>query len=728
MAIKLNNGTVLYVDKIAGSADEDNGSVDFTNGTSVSCRYGCSIISGGAIELESSNNIECTTYSGKLLYNDKEVATQEWVNNKNYINSSALNGYATQEWVLDQGYSQGSTEIGDVIYVQSVTSKTDTDEGSISFSYNNGIEIGGRYGIKIYDGEGQRPVQIFGLNNDIKCVTDGGNRLLYNDAEVATQDWVNNKNYVTSSALNGYATQTWVNNKNYITSSVNNLTNYYTKTEIDNKNYINSSVNNLTNYYTKSEVDNKNYLSISNDVWAHSSNLTIRAGWANETENDATLTLRAYRGIVLDGGAEDVQVECDGNLTINGEAVATSADLNGKLKRGSYDRIQGTAEQHKNLNDYTAAGFYNVKTAFVDNVPAGIGVDATLLVYPWDTVGYECQEITETAASVLNRRWVRKRNANTWSEWKAIFSVDNIDAYLSNRYYAQSSALYNVPELYSPDGDQGIIYSSDRCSIFSRYEMRIASGESSYDFILESQGNLFLNASNTYEDGKGNIYLTCNNAFINDESIATQSWVTNKNYATQNWVTQKGYWVYDSSKLRVDELEGYSDSDQGGIRFDSNGMSLFTRYNMNITSGESTYNLNLNSYGNINIHADNDSEADKGNIYLKCTNAYINNNLIATQTWINNQNYATRSWVENKNYATQDWMTSIAKPFQISGIDTYYVVGQTWRSWSTSTFCTILCWGDVHLGEGSDGREYICYQGTPIEESDRYLADSYIVE
>jgi hypothetical protein len=101
MAIKLNNNIPLYVDRISGSIDEDNGSIDFTNGTSISCRYGCNIISGEDIGLESSGNIECNISDGKLLYNDKEVATQEWVNNKNYINSSALNGYATQEWVLD---------------------------------------------------------------------------------------------------------------------------------------------------------------------------------------------------------------------------------------------------------------------------------------------------------------------------------------------------------------------------------------------------------------------------------------------------------------------------------------------------------------------------------------------------------------------------------------------------------------------------------------------------
>ena len=38
----------------------------------------------------------------------------------------------------------------------------------------------------------------------------------------ATQTWVQNQNYITSSALNGYATQTWVQNQNYV-KSVNDI-------------------------------------------------------------------------------------------------------------------------------------------------------------------------------------------------------------------------------------------------------------------------------------------------------------------------------------------------------------------------------------------------------------------------------------------------------------------------------------------------------------------------
>jgi hypothetical protein len=128
-------------------------------------------------------------------------------------------------------------------------------------------------------------------------------------------------------------------------------------------------------------------------------------------------------------------------------------DLDGKLKRGSYERIQGTSTEHNNLNNYKTAGFYNVKTAYVDNVPTGIGIDAVLLVYPWDSTGYETQEITEAAGSPLVRRWIRRNYNGDWSDWKTIFSTDNIDTYLSNKCYIQGEELYGVPELSSPDGD-----------------------------------------------------------------------------------------------------------------------------------------------------------------------------------------------------------------------------------------------------------------------------------
>lgn len=117
---------------------------------------------------------------------------------------------------------------------------------------------------------------------------------------------------------------------------------------------------------------------------------------------------------------------------LKGTADAATQDGNGNtistyyMKRGIYERIEGTSSAHKNLNDYTTAGFYNVKTAHVDNCPSGIGIDAVLLVYQWDSSGYECQEITESAASTTARRWIRHKNGSTWTAWVEVITSDNI--------------------------------------------------------------------------------------------------------------------------------------------------------------------------------------------------------------------------------------------------------------------------------------------------------------
>lgn len=142
-----------------------------------------------------------------------------------------------------------------------------------------------------------------------------------------------------------------------------------------------------------------------------------------------------------------------GDLT--GTAAKATKDASGNvintyyMKRGSYERIEGTATAHKNLNDYKQAGFYNVKTQYVDNCPDGIGIDAALLVYPWDTVGYELQEITETAASASLRRWIRKNNNSTWSEWEQVFSGNEVSGDFNVSGIFQNGKVYsNVASCY----------------------------------------------------------------------------------------------------------------------------------------------------------------------------------------------------------------------------------------------------------------------------------------
>lgn len=111
----------------------------------------------------------------------------------------------------------------------------------------------------------------------------------------------------------------------------------------------------------------------------------------------------------------------------NGNTIATYY-----MKRGTYERIEGTSSARKNLNNYTTLGFYNVKTAYVDNCPSGIGIDAALLVYPWDSSGYECQEITETAACTTSRRWIRHKTGSTWTAWVETVTSQNIGSFVSS--------------------------------------------------------------------------------------------------------------------------------------------------------------------------------------------------------------------------------------------------------------------------------------------------------
>lgn len=93
----------------------------------------------------------------------------------------------------------------------------------------------------------------------------------------------------------------------------------------------------------------------------------------------------------------------------------------------SRGRLEGSSYNIDNMNDPAHAGFWNVKcqSGIQGTFPSGIGIDAVLLVYPWNSDNYATQEITEAAASGYTRRWVRKCNAGVWGPWVQIYSSDN---------------------------------------------------------------------------------------------------------------------------------------------------------------------------------------------------------------------------------------------------------------------------------------------------------------
>lgn len=104
----------------------------------------------------------------------------------------------------------------------------------------------------------------------------------------ATEQWVLDKGYITSTDLLGYATETWVQNQGYITSAA--LTNYITTTQLEDalddyalKTDIPENVSDLNNdagYTTQTWVENQGYI-----TGINSSDVIAALGYTPGTSN-----------------------------------------------------------------------------------------------------------------------------------------------------------------------------------------------------------------------------------------------------------------------------------------------------------------------------------------------------------------------------------------------------------------------------------------------------------
>ena len=155
----------------------------------------------------------------------------------NYITASALNGYATQNWVKDQGYAKNADVVTLNTGITNLGTRVTTVEGNISTNATNITKLSNRlakleamweidengnlhttYAI-VSDKDG-----IFGEGGSsggggtagglgsVIIKTEGGVEYKTNSNGVVTVP-----NWITASALNGYATQSWVEGKKYIT-------------------------------------------------------------------------------------------------------------------------------------------------------------------------------------------------------------------------------------------------------------------------------------------------------------------------------------------------------------------------------------------------------------------------------------------------------------------------------------------------------------------------------
>ena len=155
-----------------------------------------------------------------------------------YITAAALNGYATQKWVTDQSYAKVAEVTALSTSITNLAIRVTTAEGNISTnatnitkvsnrlaklegmwevdangnlhtSYNIVVEGGGAFGKGSSSGGGGTS----GGLGSVTIKTEGGVEYKSNSNGVVTVP-----NWITASALNGYATQSWVEGKKYLTA------------------------------------------------------------------------------------------------------------------------------------------------------------------------------------------------------------------------------------------------------------------------------------------------------------------------------------------------------------------------------------------------------------------------------------------------------------------------------------------------------------------------------
>ena len=117
------------------------------------------------------------------------------------------------EYVIPQHPFQ-KLEIGNYLQIGKAQLYWDEENKAFYVRHQDGVTPVGFYATGFVSAKGSNP--------DAGAVAGGGideeelAQYLTNNG-YATQQWVTNRGYLTSSALNGYATQSWVNSKNYLT-------------------------------------------------------------------------------------------------------------------------------------------------------------------------------------------------------------------------------------------------------------------------------------------------------------------------------------------------------------------------------------------------------------------------------------------------------------------------------------------------------------------------------
>lgn len=202
----------------------------------------------------------------------------------------SLNGYATEQWVENKHYLTQHQPLKTINNESLIGTGNITIEGGGTITIDDSLSPNSDNAVAnsaitnaindVMASIPTVPTNVSAFNNDVPYLTQHQSLSGY-----ATEQWVENKNYISDADLSDYATEEWVENKHYITGV--DLSNYATKQEIPtvptNVSAFNNDAHYVTSATTKALIDaavsgkaaTSSVTAVNNVVTAHTGNSTI---------------------------------------------------------------------------------------------------------------------------------------------------------------------------------------------------------------------------------------------------------------------------------------------------------------------------------------------------------------------------------------------------------------------------------------------------------------------
>lgn len=414
------------------------------------------------------------------------------------------------------------------------------------------------------------------------------------------EDWVNNKNYLTSSELS-----TYLNDNDYVTDSALNtiLSSYLLKNQF--ATYLNTNLKagtgiSISSDNTITSLHNADIFTVVED------HLTVSTPDVNKIYLD-TSTDPIQEWIYLNGANGAPTDPTDptawtqvGSLAIDLSQYPTTAEMNTAISNALSNQLSDLAN-NSNLNDILSD--YLTSEDLDDAMSSANGDMATKT---W--VNEQGFLTSDSLTGNATESWVNSQNFAKQSSLNNFYTKTETDSLVNNK--ADQSALDST----------NVKVSALEAALSSKQDTLTAGDNITISgSVISANVDLSAYATKTYVDSQD--FLTNSAALA---SYATQSYVNSQGfitnaalsgYATEDWVTTYGYltstdlnpyakmdWVTAQNYLDVAGLEDYLDTN--GYVTDHDVANLLLSY---VSKAEfaDVLNYNLKAGSGINISSDN---------------------------------------------------------------------------------------------------------------------------